>query len=246
MLTTSTQYFKKYHPEQPDAIHISQTFSTRCSIGPCRITVTPIKIGRQYSFVRVELFQDKHLCLTAVVTHASYAAEKAAGGINGPEVTPKPVYLPPLEECIEPPAIDPSADFRVAEKKLIYKFPRDTHFGSRSKELARKQWVRFADGSKLTPVDLGMVSDMFIPLPINLIPGGKERKILSWYPTLWLSLEVKKPGPWEWVGVAVESRMLENGRLDIDVFMTDEKGDLIAISRHLAIVVSISRNKSKL
>ncbi|TGZ82949.1 hypothetical protein EX30DRAFT_339201 [Ascodesmis nigricans] len=248
LLNASATYFNKYHADQPDAIHISQTFSTRCSIGPFRLTVVPIKIGRQYSFVRVELFQGKHLCLTAVVTHASFAQEAASKGLNGPEMVPKPRYITPFEECEGQEPKGRGADFRVAEKKLNYRFPKGTVYGSRGNELRREQWVSFADGKDIMPTDLGMISDMFIPLPINLAPlsPNGERMVTSWYPTLWLSLEVKKPGPWRWVGVFVEIKKLENGRSDIEVIITDEKGELIGLSRHLAIVVSIARNNAKL
>lgn len=93
-----------------------------------------------------------------------------------------------------------------------------------------------------------MVADMFIPLPINLVigkDGSGGMRVRSWYPTLSLSLEVKQQGPWEWVGLRVEARRLVNGRFDVDVVIVDERGEVVAVSSHCAIVVDIARNSAK-
>ena len=73
----------------------------------------------------------------------------------------------------------------------------------------------------------------------------EETRMMSWYPTLSLSLEVKAVEPpqgWGWLFCKIECKVIKNGRMDIEVTMCDEDKNLVALSRHVAIVVSAERN----
>jgi hypothetical protein len=67
----------------------------------------------------------------------------------------------------------------------------------------------------------------------------------NWFPTLNMGVEVKRGVPvrgWEWLFVRVEMRGVRDGRFDYDVVILDEDGGLVAISRHVALVVGAERN----
>lgn len=70
-----------------------------------------------------------------------------------------------------------------------------------------------------------------------------------WYPTLSLSLELKALPPpgrgWEWLFMRVECHTICNGRMDLDVVICDEEGTIVAVSKHMALVVDVSRNSIK-
>lgn len=75
-----------------------------------------------------------------------------------------------------------------------------------------------------------------------------ETQQRSWYPTLSLTLDVKRappPGGWEWLFMRIESRVIRGGRMDIDVLIFDDDANVVALSRHAAIVVSRERNRTK-
>lgn len=127
---------------QPHAVHVAQTYFTRCSPGLCRITITALKTGRGYSFVRATLAQgsdsDGALCLEAVITHANLDAELAAGvHLPTPPVCPP---IPPRAQCHAWSPVNDS--FRPAAWKLLYRFPGDpVAAGSPHSPAVREQWV---------------------------------------------------------------------------------------------------------
>jgi hypothetical protein len=74
----------------------------------------------------------------------------------------------------------------------------------------------------------------------------KERPAAKfWYPTLLLNFDVKKSLPKEgvkWLFARVETKQIRNGRMDLDVMIFDEGGDIVALSQHVALVVGSDRN----
>lgn len=91
--------------------------------------------------------------------------------------------------------------------------------------------------------DLAFLADMFMPIPEN----WKEMATLHWYPTLEMAVDVKCAPPvggWEWVGMRVRTGVIRGGRMDIDVVMVNEGGEVVAVSRHAALVVGVERNTS--
>jgi len=68
-----------------------------------------------------------------------------------------------------------------------------------------------------------------------------------WYPTLVLNLDIKKSLPdegVEWLFARVHTKRIVNGRMDIDLVILDERGDIVASSTHVALAVDVSRNAS--
>ncbi len=69
-----------------------------------------------------------------------------------------------------------------------------------------------------------------------------------WYPTLLLNLDVKKALPdegVEWLFVRVDTKQIKNGRMDLDIVIMDAAGDIVALSHHIALAVSVERNVSR-
>lgn len=66
-----------------------------------------------------------------------------------------------------------------------------------------------------------------------------------WFPTLVLNIEIKKllpPEGVEWLFVRVRPKQIRNGRMDLEVVVMDEEGDLVALSWHVALLVNGERN----
>ncbi|KAK2810353.1 hypothetical protein FQN50_003084 [Emmonsiellopsis sp. PD_5] len=133
-----------------------------------------------------------------------------------------------------------------------------------------EQWVRFRPYGKLgrwTDASLGYLVDMF-PLMLENFDerpweegrgsgsgngngnGGKgkvEKKApASWYPTVLLNVDFKKKLPAEgveWLYSRVQMKVMKNGRMDLDLVLLDEMGEVVALSNHVALVVSAQRNK---
>lgn len=74
---------------------------------------------------------------------------------------------------------------------------------------------------------------------------SNSKKARFWYPTVTLNVEFKKrlpPGGVEWLYSRVHSKVLRDGRTDLDVVVLDERGEVVALSNQVALVVSASRN----
>ena len=169
LINASTHYFTRSNSakalDQPHAIHSALTFITRCSVGPATIHIAPLKLGRQYSFIRVVLRQSNHICIDATITHACIARETGATletrGMRAYVAIPDRV-----RDCREMPSLkDPISIFRVATSKLKYWFPIDGKHGVGRAGMGpsiREQWVTLNDGSgtKFGVSDLGFLSDM--------------------------------------------------------------------------------------
>ena len=66
-----------------------------------------------------------------------------------------------------------------------------------------------------------------------------------WYPTLLLNLDVKKALPAEGVKflfVRARAKQIRNGRMDLEVTILDEGGELVALSNHVVLVMDSARN----
>lgn len=224
---------------QPHPLHISITFLSRCVPGAAQLITSTLKAGRQFTFVRVTLRQRDVVCLegTMIFTHFTQL-QKGISLRTLPAVT-----LPPRDGPWATISADPLHEFRPVAKKLLYGIPPGTRLGSKkSSPSVREQWVKMADGSRFGLTSLGYLSDMFLPLPENYEETTVESR---WYPTLALSLEIKRAPPeggWEELFCRIESKVIERGRMDITVEIFDVEGNVVGISHHTTIILDAARN----
>ncbi|KAL8941527.1 MAG: hypothetical protein Q9211_001791 [Gyalolechia sp. 1 TL-2023] len=154
----------------------------------------------------------------------------------------------------------PHPEFRKASQKTEMYVPRN---GQLRPGMA-DQWMRLRHGERFTQESLGFVVDHFRqiveicpgtdpppPPPSSQSPsqsalGGREKESKpNWYPTILLNLDVKKALPEEgveWLFVRVRAKKIENGRMDLEVVVLDEGGDLVAVSNHVCLILSGDRN----
>lgn len=63
-----------------------------------------------------------------------------------------------------------------------------------------------------------------------------------------MNMEVKSALPEEgveWLAVRITSKQIKDGRFDLEVSVRDVDGELIALSNHVAMILSIERNTRK-
>ncbi|KAL6925371.1 hypothetical protein FSST1_002645 [Fusarium sambucinum] len=117
-------------------------------------------------------------------------------------------------------------------------------------------WIRLASGERFTNATLSLVVDAkpyvveaWRPLPesesreAEAVPFSKNDSF--WYPTLVMNLDIKKVLPQdgvEWLFIRTEARKIEQGRLDLQVTILDQEGDLVALASHINLILSASRN----
>lgn len=127
-------------------------------------------------------------------------------------------------------------------------------------------WIRLSSGERITQGTLAYVVDSF-PHNLNTFQVSPEvRKLLlsqpeerpnetsasdhhasMWFPTLALSMEVKKLLPEEGVeflAVRVGCKLMKDGIFDLDVLVRDVEGEIVALSHQVAMIM-IGERKTK-
>jgi hypothetical protein len=247
---------------QPHTIALHLDFLRRTQAGAAHFTVKDTKLGRQASVVHVTLTQDGREEVLGVITNSNILTETGVSFSTSWSLNPAPlpVSLPRLPEnkdenwCLQ--AEMPFASFRKATQKTELYFPRE---GQKDRCRA-DEWIRLKTGEKWTNMTLGYVSDMW-PMPMEAfineqnpydVKNNSDAKLNKtrtfWYPTLLLNLDVKKvlpKGGVDWLFVRVETKGIKNGRMDLEIVILDEGGDVVALSHHVALAVGSERNLAK-
>ncbi|KAH8653345.1 thioesterase-like superfamily-domain-containing protein [Xylariales sp. PMI_506] len=244
---------------QPHCIIIHVDFVQRTSAGLALVKVTNIKLGRQTSTVQLTLTQDGRDEVIAMLTHANITAETGVSFPTAWSLDPKPppTNLKKLAESGTDGVWKPwklaMTKFRKAATKVDIYLPG----GGRVERGVIDQWIKFKSGERFTNLSLGYLCDMFPQLIETytnddeaMENSGTSKKTITahWYPTLALNLDIKRALPEEgveWIFARIQSKAILNGRMDLEIIMFNEAMELIAISHHVAMIVSTARNLAK-
>jgi hypothetical protein len=253
------QHFQSKHSnlKQTDLITFHVEFLARSATGPVEISIHELKIGRQFCTVRAQLLQYRNgnhaakprICMEALVTLGNLKQESQSGGLSLPtRPTMAAKSMPPRTTFREWESSPEWASRRPAAFKIKVLLPPGTNDILTHPTLGpsvREHWVQWqegvgesAEGFQISA--LAYLADAFRPLP------EAYGLVDNWYPTLSYNLEVKKAPPsergWQWLFLRIEMRQVKCGRFDLDVVILDEDGDLVALSKHTALIVSAARN----
>ncbi|KAJ5747233.1 uncharacterized protein N7511_008929 [Penicillium nucicola] len=150
----------------------------------------------------------------------------------------------------------PFAEFRKAAAQIELFGPAEKRVG-----MGVDQWARFRPGGdgngRWTDAAVAYLVDMF-PMALDGFDhmsaeavareeGGKapEMKAKFWYPTVTLNVDMKKhlpAGGVEWLYSRVVTKVVRDGRTDLEVTVLDADGEVVALSTQVGLVVSASRN----
>ncbi|KKK14882.1 hypothetical protein ARAM_002840 [Aspergillus rambellii] len=142
--------------------------------------------------------------------------------------------------------------------------PSPSTLASRTKQVV-EQWARFTPGgteARWSNEALLFLIDMF-PAALDRMaamelsrmqkmqelqgkaPESVATKGLFWYPTVTMNIDLKTKIPSEgveWLYSRIVTRSLRGSRADLEVVILDQKGELVATSSQVALVVDASRN----
>ena len=243
------------------------TFLRRTSLGPVTIKIRDVKLGQRTSNVHITLTQDDGR--EEVVGYVIQGNILSESGITLPtrwtlDPAPYPVDVSKLAKDED---INwrlernmPFAAFRKAAANIELHLPRKGQQNLSSID----EWIRFKHGEKFTMQALGFVVDMFPQIveqyrdeydeiAKDTVPyadpkvtkKAKNHWARFWYPTLLLNLEVKKvlpPEGAEWLFLRVTTKIIKQGRMDLEVVVLDQEGDIVALSQHVCLILGAERN----
>ncbi|EXF79259.1 hypothetical protein CFIO01_05047 [Colletotrichum fioriniae PJ7] len=251
---------------QPDSISAHFEYVNRTEIGPAILIVDEVKLGRNLSTLHVSLYQhdlqssapwftsSSRKEVVAYLINTRLTVEKGLTLESGWAMTPpaKTANFSLLGQDKDPHWVRKlklnarATSYARAHNNLEYYVPRED-----SRRGIVDLWLRLKDGQRFTNASLGYVVDAYPTVIEAWRPKRDEEQTpfqsneMFWYPTLALNLDVKKALPEdgaEWLFLRTMAKVIRNGRLDLEVIVLDQGGDVVALSTHVNMVLPAERN----
>jgi acyl-CoA thioesterase len=190
-----------------------------------------------------ELIRDGRRFKTAVASISQGGRERVRGiGTLGPLPTEAPSLdttdppaLPPPEDCPNLLDVRPR-EWPMEVPSIFSRFELRLGpgvgwaSGARSGTTEVTGWTRFADGRSPDALSMLLFADAFPPPILDVVSSG-------WVPTLELTVHVRaRPVP-GWLRCRFRTRLLRGGLLEEDGDIWDADGQLVAMSRQLAVLL---------
>jgi hypothetical protein len=213
---------------QPDIAHCTAHYLRSALPKPFEVKISPLKIGRGFSNLTAELWQDGGVRIT---THLIFTSLPEAPGPQLP--TPRSLTVTrPSPHARQIPIEAPPSQAKATKLVGKFSFKEKMQWSEQWDQLNRRNiarasngtggaewacWIQLKDESDgITQASLPFFGDMFRNFP-ELLP--KDQKAgPSWFPTMVLAIEFKTKIPKSYnlrtVGLWAEGRHLHEGRHD--------------------------------
>lgn len=214
--------------ERPDPVTLTAHFLHPPALGALSITTEMVREGGRHRTIGARIVQDGRECVRLLGTFGDL--DRA----NGPSRTLRKIpHWPPAEMLDDP--LPGLGDFPTPEifHRLEHRMPEETIGWTRGRpsgDGVHGGWCRWADGAQMDVFGLLFVADAYPPAVFDL--GVAE---VAWAPTIELTVQVRaRPRP-GWLATRFTTQALTNGYFEEDGELWDSTGQLVAISRQLAL-----------
>ena len=195
--------------------------------GETRTTV--MKAGKRFATVAGTLSQDGRDIVTALGVFGDIDSS-----VGPHSVTMDRIEIPSYEDCAPrqiAPASPGAPPMGLGSRLEMRIHPDDTGFsrGEPTGEALCRGYFAFKDGRPVDTLSLLLAADAFPPVMFNRFG------MLGWVPTVEFTVHVRgvpAPGP---VACAFRSRVIQGGMWEEDGEMWDSEGQVVALSRQIAL-----------
>jgi hypothetical protein len=218
----------------PDPVTITAHFLAPPGAGPVDIEVEVIRTGRRHSTVAAKLVQAGQERTRLLGTFADL------GDAAGPTRLDRPALdLPPLSDCVDATrrSVQRAAESAYPAPPILTRFdhrmPAAMLGWAEGRPLGRGVmggYLRWADQAPMDTLGLLVVADCYPPPVFNM---GDSR--LGWVPTIELTVQVRKRPAEGYLATRFTTEAITNGYLEEDGEVWDAQGDLVVLSRQLAL-----------
>ena len=217
--------------DRPDPVTVSAHYVRPTHPGDVEIHTEVVKVGRRHSTVAARLLQQGRECTRLLGTFGDLTAA------DGPtRIDREPPQLPPVDECPDMNAAIEGEEGGFAPpvfQRFDHRMPPGMMDWTRGQPLGRgliQGWCRFAGDEPMDPFGLLVVADAYPPAIFN---AGEP---VGWTPTVEMTVQIRKrPAP-GWLATRFTSDLMTRGYLEEDGEVWDADGDVVALSRQLALV----------
>ena len=213
---------------RPDPVSVTAHYLAPGKPGDVHVDASVVKHGRRFTTVTGALRTRERTLLQLVGTFGDLAGASGAGAAY---MAGGPPDLPPMDDCM-PRTASGVLPIEFAKRLDVRIRPEDTGFlGVGDKGRAEMAgYLTFADGRPIDTLALLLVADAFAPAVFNLdLDAG-------WVPTVEMTVHVRgvpAPGP---VRCMFRTRYVSGGMFEEDGEIWDSDGQLVALSRQLALL----------
>lgn len=220
---------------RPDPVTLTAHFLRPAAVGPATVVTEVVKAGRRHTTVQARLEQDGRECVRLLGAFTDLEAAEGPTRVDRP-----PPQLPPIGDCVDVNAeADAGADAGSGGfappilRRFDHRMPPGQMDWARGRPQGRgvfSGYARFADGEPMDTLGLLVLADAYPPAVFNA--GG----IVGWVPTVELTVQVRKRPADGWLTTRFTTEHVTRGYLEEDGVIFDADGDLVALSRQLALV----------
>lgn len=210
-------------------ISATGTYVNSATPGPIDIEVDRLKEGRSLSTLRATLSRDGRdlVHVIGVFAATDRTRHEATLTLTDPPDLPKPedcVVTQPATDAPIPPPFTDKVELRVP--------PEDAASLMEMKAgLPRSRgWFRLRDGEEMNAHAVVLACDAFPPAIFFSGLG------VGWTPTVDLAVQVRNPAPAGYLACQFTTRFVGDGLMEEDGEIWDQSGNLVALSRQLALV----------
>jgi hypothetical protein len=216
---------------KPDPLSVTAHYLAPAGSGPVEVRTQVVRAGGRHSTVSASIVQAGRPMLHLLGVFTDLA------GATGPTVERRPgPPLPPRSECTpahwpapgdpdQRPPIFRRFEHCLAPEVMGWADGRPTGDG------AVGGYLRWADGEPMDVFGLLVVADCYPPAVFNV-----DGLTVGWAPTIELTVQIRKrPAP-GWLSGWFTTESVTGGYLEEDGQVRDATGELVALSRQLALV----------
>lgn len=215
----------------PDPVGVTSQFLLPIKPGPVVIDTTVLRHGSRHATATARIRQNDMICTQVTATFADLGR---AGGITKVDrIAPS---LPPIDDCIDTNAFTaslPNADSPPIMERFDHRQPKAVLSwvsGTPSGQAENGGYLRWADGTTMDVFGLLVVVDCHLPAVFN-----SAAMDIGWVPTLELNIQIRqRPAP-GFLTTWFRTEAITGGYLEEDGEVWDANGNLIALSRQLAL-----------
>jgi hypothetical protein len=216
----------------PDPVSITAHYLAPPEPGDVDVEVEVLRSGRRHSTVTGRVVQEGRERVRLLGTFADLAVGTGDGPVR---VSREPPALPPIGDCLDvnaeadtrgypAPPILRRFDHRVPEPLTTWAEGRPTGRGEMG------GYVQWPDGAPMDTLGLLVVADCYPPAVFN---AGLA---IGWVPTIELTVQIRRrPAP-GYLRAWMRTDAITGDYLEEDGELWDADGNLVALSRQLALV----------